>query len=72
MKRILFATLASGLIATTAQAEIICTQHGGCRETGKRLIYGNGGGVYVPNQLISYRGDKPQKVNITRKYYSNE
>jgi hypothetical protein len=44
MKSILFA--AGILLAgSAAQAEIVCTQHGGCHETGMKLIYGDGGGV---------------------------
>jgi hypothetical protein len=72
MKSIAIASLFILAVGTSAQAEILCTQHRGCWETGKRLIYGNGGGVHVPDQLISYRGDKSQKVRINRKYYSNE
>jgi hypothetical protein len=40
MKSIIVPAIASlfVLIGTAAQAEIICTQHGGCRETGVKLI----------------------------------
>jgi hypothetical protein len=32
------------LAGTAAQAEIVCTTHRGCFETGGRIILGNGGG----------------------------
>ena len=37
MKHLLMFTMVLGILATAtaAQAEIMCTQHGGCRETGK-------------------------------------
>jgi tRNA uridine 5-carboxymethylaminomethyl modification enzyme len=40
MKAFTIAAVALGLvaIAPAAQADIVCTQHGGCRETGKRII----------------------------------
>ena len=60
------------LISTAANAEIICTDHGGCRETGRRIILGNGGGVTSSQTLVSHRGNKPQKVRINRTIYSNE
>ena len=70
MKFILVA--AALLISTAANAEIICTDHGGCRETGRRIILGNGGGVNNSQTLVSHRGNKPQKVRINRTIYSNE
>jgi hypothetical protein len=60
------------LISSAANAEIICTDHGGCRETGRRIILGNGGGVNNSQTLVSHRGNKPQKVRINRTIYSNE
>ena len=49
------------LAATAAQAEIICTEHGGCRETGVKLI------LVAPSHvngqvMTSYRNGKPQQV----------
>jgi hypothetical protein len=70
MKFILVA--AALLISTAANAEIICTDHGACRETGRRIILGNGGGVNNSQTLVSHRGNKPQKVRINRTIYSNE
>ena len=65
-----------GLLAfvtgTAAQAEILCTQHRGCFETGGRLIYGNGGGVNRQESAISYRDAKPRKVIFRRHYNTNE
>ena len=63
-----FVISAAALIALTmsASAEIICTDHGGCRETGRRIILGNGGGVNNSQTLVSHRGNKPQKVRIKR------
>jgi hypothetical protein len=71
MKSILFAA-ATLLAATAAQAEIICTQHRGCFETGGRLIYGNGGGVNRQASTISYRDVKPKKVIFRRHYDTSE
>jgi hypothetical protein len=59
------------LIATSAKAEIICTDHGGCRETGKKIILGNGGGVTSQQELTSYRDGKPKRVKV-RPVYTNE
>jgi hypothetical protein len=60
------------LVSTTVNAEIVCTERGGCRETGKRIILGNGGGVNNSQTLVSHRGNKPQKVRIIRTIYANE
>ena len=62
----LFAIVA--LTGTAAQAEIMCTQHGGCLETGMRIIYGDGGGVQNEQHLNSYRNGKKQRVRIIRTY----
>ena len=59
------------LTGTAAQAEIMCTQHGGCFETGMRIIYGDGGGVQNEQHLNSYRSGKKQRVRIIRTYYGN-
>ncbi len=72
MKSILFAVAVVSLASTAAQAEIICTQHGGCRETGMRVISGDGGGVNSQQNLTSHRDGKPKKVRIIRTYYDNE
>jgi hypothetical protein len=58
--------------ATAAQAEIICTQHGGCHETGMKLIYGDGGGVNPNNATLnSYRNGKKERVQIKRTFMVN-
>ena len=68
-KTILMAAVTIALATTAAQAEIMCTNHGGCFETGRRIIYGDGGGV-TPNvqSLNSYRTGKKVKVQIQRSY----
>ena len=53
------ATLAA--LATVAQADIACDARG-CRETGRRLISGDGGGVTYHQCVTSYRNGTPQKV----------
>jgi hypothetical protein len=58
------------LMSTATQAEIMCTQHRGCWETGGRIISGNGGGVTSHQYLTSYRNGKPQRVRV-RPVYSN-
>jgi hypothetical protein len=70
MKSIVFTAIAL-LTSTAAQAEIMCTPHGGCFETGKRIIYGDGGGVNNVQHLNSYRDGKKQRVRIGRTYYGN-
>ena len=71
MKSILFVA-AILLASTAAQAEIVCTQHGGCFETGMRLIYGDGGGVTSNVQnLNSYRNGNKQPVRIQRTFIVN-
>jgi hypothetical protein len=64
--------VAALLVSTTVQAEILCTQHGGCRETGKRLISGDSGGVTSQQHITSHREQKPKKVRVIRTYYDNE
>jgi hypothetical protein len=49
------------LISTATQAEIICTEHGGCRETGVKLI------LVAPSHvngqpMVSHRNGTPQTV----------
>ena len=64
MKTILTAG-ALALAMTTAQAEIICTVHGGCYETGRKIILGDGGGVTSNvGTLNSYRDNKKVKVRV--------
>ena len=66
-KTILMAAVTIALATTAAQAEIICTAHGGCYETGMRIIYGDGGGVTSNVQTLnSYRTGKKVKVQIRR------
>jgi hypothetical protein len=66
MKSILFtAAIISLASATAAQAEIICTQHGGCRETGKRIISGDGGGVNSQQSLTSHRTPSQRKCELS-------
>jgi hypothetical protein len=74
MKTLYMAAAALGILAVTtaAQAEIICTQHGGCYETGGRIIYGDGGGVTSGvQQLNSYRNGKKEPVRIRRNFQVN-
>ena len=71
MNRFLIAAIS--LVATAAaQAEIMCTQHGGCRETGRRIISGDSGGVTSQQHITSHRNGKPQRVRIIRTHYDNE
>jgi hypothetical protein len=71
MRTMLIAT-AIALATTAAQAEIICTHHGGCHETGMKLIYGDGGGVSPNNTTLnSYRTGKKVKVQIRRTFTVN-
>ena len=71
MKSIVFAAIALLTSAVAAHAEIMCTQHSGCVETGKRIIYGDGGGVNNDASLNSYRNGKKQPVRIQRYYIGN-
>jgi hypothetical protein len=72
MKMVVITTLALVANMATAQAEIICTQHGGCYETGMRLIYGDGGGVNTNVQTLnSYRDGKKTPVRIKRNFVVN-
>jgi hypothetical protein len=68
------AAVALGILATVtaAQAEIICTQHRGCFETGLRIISHGGVGVGLP---YTYNRDdggpngkvkKGQRVRVNR------
>jgi hypothetical protein len=69
MKSIAFAAIALLTSAVSAHAEIMCTQHGGCQETGRRIISGDSGGV---TSQPSHRDGKPRRVRIIRTYYDNE
>jgi hypothetical protein len=59
------------LVGTAAQAEIICTQHRGCRETGGK-IYRTGGSVVLGSTYMTYRDGVPKAVKAKRIYYSNQ
>ena len=72
MTKFYIAVVVLVLAVTTAQAEILCTQHGGCRETGRRIISGDSGGVTSQQHITSHRNGKPQRVRIIRTYYDNE
>jgi hypothetical protein len=54
MKSIAIATLFVLAIGTSAQAEIMCSQHRGCWETGKR-IFRNGGRMDTGMTYINQR-----------------
>ena len=72
MKPIVVAT-ALLLASTAAQAEIICTNHGGCRETGGRIF--RDGGVNNQQSIVNHRDgqkDSGKRVQIKRNYYGNE
>ena len=71
MRSLFLSILVIALSPISAKAEIICTDHGGCRETGKRIILGNGGGVTSQQELTSYRDAKPKRVKV-RPVYTNE
>jgi hypothetical protein len=60
------------LAGTAAQAEIVCTTHRGCFETGGRIILGNGGGVNRQESTISHRDAKPKKIVFRRHYNTGE
>ena len=60
------------LAGTAAQAEIVCTTHRGCFETGGRIILGNGGGVNRQESTISHREAKPKKIIFRRHYNAGE
>jgi hypothetical protein len=72
MKSIVIAGLFAVLTDTVVQAEIICTQHVGCRDTGMRIISGDSGRVTSQQHITSYRNGKKQRVRITRTIYDNE
>jgi hypothetical protein len=59
------------LVGTAAQAEIICTQHRGCRETGGK-VYRNGGVVTPGSTVMTYRDGVPKAIKVRRIYYSNQ
>ena len=60
------------LAGTAAQAEIVCTTHRGCFETGGRIILGNGGGVNRQESTISHREAKFKKIIFRRHYNAGE
>ena len=65
MKSIAIATLFV-LIGTAAQAEIMCTQHRGCWETGKRIFYTSGAmyrGMVITNQRSGEK-DSGKQIRI--------
>ena len=72
MKPIAFAAIALLASAVSVHAEIMCTQHGGCRETGRRIISGDSGGVTSQQHITSHRDGKPKRVRIIRTYYDND
>ena len=72
MKSIAFAAIAFLTSAVSVHAEIMCTQRGGCRETGRRIISGDSGGVTSQQHITSHRDGKPKRVRIIRTYYDNE
>jgi hypothetical protein len=70
--KLFLASIAFSIVFTAgANAEIICTQHGGCHETGMRIISGDGGGVNSAQQLNSYRNGKKERVRIIRTFTGN-
>jgi hypothetical protein len=46
----------------TAQADVVCTQHGGCRETGKRIILVDPS--FTSGQYITRTDRNGKKVRI--------
>jgi hypothetical protein len=71
MKSILFAAGVL-LVGTAAQAEIMCTTHRGCFETGGRIFRSGGVGI---QPIVNHRdGDKNRgkQVRIRRQYFGNE
>ena len=60
------------LAGTAAKAEIVCTTHRGCFETGGRIILGNGGGVNRQESNITHREAKPKKIIFRRHYNAGE
>ena len=74
MKKFSIAAAALILAATTAQAEIMCTSHRGCYDTGKRL-FRNGGRMTPGMTIINHRDgqkDSGEPVRIRRVHYGNE
>jgi hypothetical protein len=76
MTKFYIAAAALILAATTAQAEIICTQHRGCWETGKRILLSSGNNNIRPGMtVINHRSgqkDSGKPVRIQRVIYDNE
>ena len=59
------------LVGTTAQAEIMCTNHRGCYETGRKL-YSTGGVIVQGSTIMSHRDGAPKAIKIRRVHYSNQ
>jgi hypothetical protein len=63
------------LVGTTAQAEIMCTNHRGCFETGRR-IFRTGGAYSTPGMTITnHRAggkDSGKPIRIRRVWRGNE
>jgi len=71
VRSILCAAFALIVIATQANAEIMCTQHRGCWETGLRIF--NDGGVNKQTVIINRRdGQKDSGKPIRLRCYGNE
>jgi hypothetical protein len=73
MTKFYIAAAALILAATTAQAEIICTQHRGCWETGKRIFLSSS--VRPGQTVINHRSgqkDSGKPIRIRRVFYGNE
>jgi hypothetical protein len=69
MKRVL---ISFGIVvaATSARAEIMCTQHGGCWETGQRIILVDPS-FALGQDAVSHRNGKKQRVRINRIHWGN-
>ena len=74
MTKFYIAAAALILAATTAQAEIMCTNHRGCWDTGGR-IFRSGGRMTPGMTIINHRGghkDSGKPIRIKRVYHGNE
>jgi hypothetical protein len=74
VKSIVIAGLFAVLIGTAAQAEIMCTNHRGCFETGGRIF--RSGGRMIPGMTITNhhdgQKDSGKLIRIKRVYRGNE